>query len=318
MQTKPQISIVVAMTRKDAAIGNGGKLLVHISDDLKRFKALTLGHPVIMGRKTFESIGRVLPERRNIIVTRDRSYHVPGGEVVHSLEEAFALADEGRYKDTQIDADKEKEFLYEELTYTLRGIFFAVHNALGPGHKESVYQNALSEALTKANILFEKEKSIDIVFESKKVGVYRPDFVIDGKILVELKALPFVGKLEQSQLWHYLQGSEYKLALLVNFGSTKVDIKRVVYDSARLHQRTSASHQRTSASSEVFLIGGGEIYKQGLPYTDKLYLTIVDSDAEGDVFFPDWRKDFTKETFREERTDEKTGLKYTWIDLERE
>jgi len=55
--TKPKISIVVAVTKKDAAIGNGGKLLHHISDDLKRFKALTVGHPVIMGRKTFESIG---------------------------------------------------------------------------------------------------------------------------------------------------------------------------------------------------------------------------------------------------------------------
>lgn len=69
--------------------------------------------------------------------------------------------------------------------------------------------------------------------------------------------------------------------------------------------------------NEIFIIGGGEIYAQGLPYTDKLYLTIVESDAQGDVFFPDWRKDFTKETFREERIDPKTGLKYTWIDLER-
>ena len=81
------------------------------------------------------------------------------------------------------------------------------------------------------------------------------------------------------------------------------------------------------SSQEIFIIGGGEIYRQALPYTDKLYLTIVESDAKGDVFFPtragpsgrsyDWREDFTKEVFREERFDDKTGLKYTWVDLER-
>ena len=69
--------------------------------------------------------------------------------------------------------------------------------------------------------------------------------------------------------------------------------------------------------AEVFVIGGGEIYQQALPFADKLFLTLVESDAKGDVFFPDWRKDFTRETFREERIDPKTGLKYTWLDLER-
>src|SRR3989338_772209 len=68
---KSRISIVVAVTKKDAAIGSGGKLLFHISDDLKRFKRLTLGHPVIMGRKTYESIGHPLPERTNFVVTRN-------------------------------------------------------------------------------------------------------------------------------------------------------------------------------------------------------------------------------------------------------
>ena len=288
-----------------------------------------------MGRKTFESIGRALPERRNIIITRDQSYQVPGGEVAHSLEEALARADEHGLP-TQIDADngdadgrrfdfskhqrnhqRASAFLYEELTYKLRGIFFSIHNALGPGHKESVYQNALGEALLKNGIPFEREKSIDILFENKKIGTYRPDFIIDKKILIELKALPFLGKLQQKQIWHYLQGSEYKLALLINFGAAKVDIKRVVCDIARLHQRVSASYQRSSAPAEIFVIGGGEIYRQALPFTDKLYLTVVESDAEGDVFFPDWRADFTKETFREERLDEKTGLTYTWVDLER-
>ncbi|MEK6809429.1 MAG: dihydrofolate reductase, partial [Nanoarchaeota archaeon] len=71
---------------------------------------------------------------------------------------------------------------------------------------------------------------------------------------------------------------------------------------------------RESKNDEVFVIGGGEIYKQMLSYTDKLYLTVIDAEADGDVFFPDY-SEFTKETFREER--DYNGLKYTWINLER-
>ena len=67
----------------------------------------------------------------------------------------------------------------------------------------------------------------------------------------------------------------------------------------------------------IFIGGGGEIYKQAFPLINKLYLTIVDSDAKGNVFFPDWRNDFTKETYHEDRFDEKTGLHYTWLNLER-
>ena len=93
---KPRISIVVAVTSKNAAIGNGGKLLHHISDDLKRFKAITKGHPVIMGRKTFESIfvmlGKPLPNRTNIVVTRDTAWHYPEVTAAHSLEDALEKA----------------------------------------------------------------------------------------------------------------------------------------------------------------------------------------------------------------------------------
>ena len=68
-------------------------------------------------------------------------------------------------------------------------------------------------------------------------------------------------------------------------------------------------------NNEIFVIGGGEIYKQMLPYTDKLYLTIIDAEADGDVFFPDY-SEFKKETLREER--EYNGLKYSWVNLERD
>lgn len=87
----PPLTIIVAVTR-DFAIGRGGDLLYHIGDDLKRFKALTMGHPIIMGRKTFESFPKgALPGRRNIVVTRDSAYSAPGIETAGSLEQALAL-----------------------------------------------------------------------------------------------------------------------------------------------------------------------------------------------------------------------------------
>jgi dihydrofolate reductase len=86
---KPRISIIVAMA-KNRVIGANNKLPWHISDDLKRFKQLTMGHTLIMGRKTFDSIGRPLPGRVNIVVSRNPSLSIPGAIVVPSLEEAIA------------------------------------------------------------------------------------------------------------------------------------------------------------------------------------------------------------------------------------
>jgi dihydrofolate reductase len=83
-----RVSLIVAMDRQ-RVIGNQGRLPWHIPQDLKRFKALTMRHSMIMGRKTHESIGRLLPGRRSIILTRQRGYAVPGALVVHSIDEAL-------------------------------------------------------------------------------------------------------------------------------------------------------------------------------------------------------------------------------------
>jgi len=83
------ISIIVAMA-KNRVIGAKGAIPWHLPEELKRFKRLTLGHHMIMGRRTWESIGRLLPGRTSVIVTRQRGYRVPGAKVVHSLDEALA------------------------------------------------------------------------------------------------------------------------------------------------------------------------------------------------------------------------------------
>lgn len=84
------IKIIVAMS-KNRVIGNNNELIWKLSSDLKRFKDLTTNNPVVMGRKTYESIGRPLPNRRNIIITRNLEYEADGCEVVSSLEEALLL-----------------------------------------------------------------------------------------------------------------------------------------------------------------------------------------------------------------------------------
>lgn len=169
--SKPRVSAVVAIGNgrvHNRVIGKGNELLWHIPNDLKRFKALTIGHPVVMGRKTFESIvavlGKGLPGRSNIVITRDADWKFEGAIVVHSLEEGVA-----------------------------------------------------------------KAKELD--------------------------------------------------------------------------------------QEEIFIGGGGEIYKQALPFIDKLYLTLIDDDKEGDTYFPEYEKEFTKKTFEESH--EWEGIKYTWVDLER-
>jgi GxxExxY protein len=134
-------------------------------------------------------------------------------------------ADFGR---TKAD-DSGNKLLYEELTYKMRGAIFDIKKQLGLGHKEIVYQNALEEEFKKRNIVFEREKSIGVVYNGKKVGVYQPDFLVENKIVLELKSLPFLNKGTKKQMWHYLRGTPYHLALLVNFGNPQdVQIERII------------------------------------------------------------------------------------------
>ena len=86
------ISILVAVS-DNGVIGAGNRLPWHLPADLKRFKALTMGHPIIMGRKTFESIGKPLPGRTNIVVTRQAEFQACGALVAHSIEDALLICE---------------------------------------------------------------------------------------------------------------------------------------------------------------------------------------------------------------------------------
>jgi len=91
LKPESRISIIVAMA-ENRVIGVNNALPWHLPEDLKRFRRITTGHHVIMGRKNHESIGRPLPNRVNIVVTRKPDYLAPGCQVVHSVEEALAVA----------------------------------------------------------------------------------------------------------------------------------------------------------------------------------------------------------------------------------
>lgn len=132
-----------------------------------------------------------------------------------------------------MDTRKDTKILYKELSYKLQGCFFEIRKNYGPGQKESVYGNLLAECLNKNDVKYQKEKPINIYsLETGKVmGKYQPDFIIDDKIVVELKSSAFTSKQNEKQLYHYLRNSDYELGYLVNFSTPRMFIKRIVYSN---------------------------------------------------------------------------------------
>jgi GxxExxY protein len=120
--------------------------------------------------------------------------------------------------------------LYEEESYKIRGACFKVYNSLGGGIKEIIIQKALYKELTNCGFELDKQKRIDVVYENERIGVYIPDLVVNNKIMIELKSKPFITKEDKKQFWGYLKGSKYQLGFLINFGPSKLIIKRFIYD----------------------------------------------------------------------------------------
>lgn len=100
--------------------------------------------------------------------------------------------------------------------------------------KETIYQKALAEELKIKNLTVEREKQLSIYHLGKKVGIYTPDLIVNGAIVIELKSKPFLHREDIRQFWYYLKNSEYKLGFLINFGEHYgVKIVRKAYDTAR-------------------------------------------------------------------------------------
>src|SRR3990172_2400170 len=114
--------------------------------------------------------------------------------------------------------------LYEDLTYQIRAALFEVHKALGPGFKEETYKIATLAELRRRGIPTSREVDIEVKFKGEIVDTYRLDIVVDGKVILELKAVDELHPRHRAQLLSYLKASGLRLGLLVNFGSAKLEI----------------------------------------------------------------------------------------------
>ena len=137
--------------------------------------------------------------------------------------------------------NKVKDFLYEKESYQIRGACFDVYKEFGGAFKEKIVDRALTKALIKRGLKVEEQKRINILYDGEIMGTYIPDKIVNDAIILEIKAKTFITKDDIDQFWKYLKGSNYKLGFLINFGPERLEIKRVVYDTARRQgQRTSA------------------------------------------------------------------------------
>lgn len=117
---------------------------------------------------------------------------------------------------------------YAHETYAIRGAAFHVHSKLGAGFTEAVYQEALEMEFVKRGIEYEREKLIRIYYNSKPLSTYfKADFVCYGKVIVELKALNDLLPENKAQVINYLKATGLEVALLINFGSSSLQIERV-------------------------------------------------------------------------------------------
>ena len=117
-----------------------------------------------------------------------------------------------------------------ELTYAINGAIFEVNRILGPGFLEKVYENALLMELKARGIKAAAQYPIKVRYKDQIVGEYFADLLVEDEVIIELKTVDKIEKIHEAQLLNYLKATGIKVGLLVNFKSTKADIKRMVLD----------------------------------------------------------------------------------------
>jgi GxxExxY protein len=116
---------------------------------------------------------------------------------------------------------------YSDITEKIIGCAMKVQSTLGNGFQEVIYQRALSIEMQYAGIVFEREKEMPIFYRGENIGTRRVDFFIDGKIMVELKALVNLEDVHLAQAMNYLEAYKMEIGLLINFGAKSLQFKRV-------------------------------------------------------------------------------------------
>lgn len=117
---------------------------------------------------------------------------------------------------------------HQELTHAVIGAAMTVHNELGNGFLEKVYENAMAVELRSRGIGVAAQVSIEVTYKGAPVGNYVADMVVAGKVLCELKALDQLTTIHQSQVLHYLKATGLPVGLLINFGTERLQVKRLV------------------------------------------------------------------------------------------
>ena len=121
-----------------------------------------------------------------------------------------------------------EQYPQSELTGKIIGCAMEVHKALGNGFQEVIYQRALAIEMTSQQLLFSREHEMNIYYKAQNIGTRRVDFFVEGKIMVELKAVIQLEDVHLAQAINYLEAYNMKIGLLINFGSRSLQFKRVM------------------------------------------------------------------------------------------
>lgn len=121
-----------------------------------------------------------------------------------------------------------EQYKYSELTSKIIGVAMQVHKVLGNGFQEVIYQRALAIELTDNGITFEREKEMPIFYKEQQIGTRRVDFLIEGVVSVELKALTKLEDVHLAQAINYLEAYNREIGMLINFGAKSLEFKRLI------------------------------------------------------------------------------------------
>ncbi len=126
---------------------------------------------------------------------------------------------------------QKQDLIYPELSYKLVGLAYDVFNELGHGHLEKIYQKAYAKELKEAGIIFKEQAPYQVIYKEEIIGNNFLDFLIEEKVIIELKRSDFYSKKYIDQVSNYIKVSNLRLAILINFTSNGVRIKRIVNES---------------------------------------------------------------------------------------
>jgi GxxExxY protein len=136
----------------------------------------------------------------------------------------------------------------DPFTYAIIGALMEVHTVLGPGYLERVYQEAAAIELAERGIPFQQEAEMPVWYRGELLDAkYRVDFLCNDEVLLELKALPFIGDIEKAQVLNYLRASKKSVALLVNFGAESLEWRRFLYKWPGVADGTKAPPDQPSS-----------------------------------------------------------------------